>query len=41
MGRYKWEELRLDYKLTDTEPPSKEMVEFACDRFREVGLKAC
>jgi pyruvate formate lyase activating enzyme len=27
MGEYKWEELGLDYKLTDTKEPSKELME--------------
>jgi len=40
MGRFKWKELRLDYKLTDVEPPSSEAVEQACAQFRAEGLKA-
>jgi pyruvate formate lyase activating enzyme len=27
MGEYKWKELGLDYKLTNTEEPSKELME--------------
>jgi pyruvate formate lyase activating enzyme len=40
MGRYKWRELRMDYKLQDVEPPSQELVERTCAQFRSVGLKA-
>jgi len=40
MGRFKWKELRLDYKLIDVEPPSSEAVEQACAQFRAEGLKA-
>ncbi len=40
MGRYKWEELGIEYKLQDVEPPSTEAVERACSQFREAGLKA-
>jgi pyruvate formate lyase activating enzyme len=40
MGRYKWKELGLDYKLQDVEPPSAEGVERACGQFRAMGLHA-
>jgi len=40
MGRFKWNELGLDYKLSDIKPPSPEVVERTCEQFREVGLKA-
>jgi len=40
MGRFKWKELGLDYKLQDVEPPSPEAVERTCAAFRAVGLKA-
>jgi len=40
MGRYKWKELGLDYTLNDTQPPTPEMLERACEQFRAVGLKA-
>ena len=40
MGRFKWEQLGLDYTLDDVEPPSPEAVERACAVFRAVGLKA-
>ncbi len=39
MGRHKWEKLGLDYKLHDVEPPKYELVERACEQFRDVGLK--
>jgi pyruvate formate lyase activating enzyme len=40
MGRYKWHELGLRYHLEDTEPPSPDAVERACDVFRAAGLTA-
>ena len=40
MGRFKWKELRLDYKLADVEPPALEAVQQACAQFRAEGLKA-
>ena len=40
MGRYKWEKLGLDYKLSDVQPPSSEVVEEACRIFRREGLRA-
>ena len=40
MGRYKWRELAIDYTLNDTQPPTPEMLERACEQFRAVGLKA-
>jgi len=39
MGRFKWKELKLDYKLADVQPPSREVVERVCARFRAEGLK--
>ncbi len=40
MGRFKWKELGLEYKLGDVKPPSPEAVERACASFRTAGLKA-
>jgi pyruvate formate lyase activating enzyme len=40
MGRFKWKQLGLEYKLEHTQPPSAEAVEQACESFRAVGLKA-
>jgi pyruvate formate lyase activating enzyme len=40
MGRFKWKELGLDYKLGHVEPPSAELVERTCATFRAQGLKA-
>jgi pyruvate formate lyase activating enzyme len=40
MGRFKWKELGLDYKLDGVELPSAAAVERACAVFREAGLKA-
>ena len=38
MGRDKWKELGLEYKLDDVEPPSKELVERVREQFRAKGL---
>jgi pyruvate formate lyase activating enzyme len=40
MGRFKWKQLGLEYKLQDVQPPSAEAVERACASFRAAGLKA-
>ena len=40
MGRYKWERLKLDYQLADTEPPSRELVDRTVEIFRAAGLDA-
>jgi pyruvate formate lyase activating enzyme len=40
MGRFKWQELGLEYALGDVQAPSNEVVEWACAAFRAVGLKA-
>ncbi len=40
MGRYKWKEVGLNYKLWNVEPPAQEAVEQACSQFRAVGLSA-
>jgi pyruvate formate lyase activating enzyme len=40
MGRYKWKNLGLDYKLDDVEAPSAEVVNRAVAEFRAVGLHA-
>ena len=39
MGRYKWKTLGKDYALADTQPPTTEVVERACELFRAAGLK--
>jgi pyruvate formate lyase activating enzyme len=38
MGEYKWEQLGYEYRLTDTQPPSPEQVEWAISTFRKHGL---
>lgn len=38
LGRYKWKNLGIEYKLQDVEPPSPEAVEHACAQFRQSGL---
>jgi pyruvate formate lyase activating enzyme len=40
LGRYKWKELGLDYKLDGVEPPTSARAEWACDFFRAEGLRA-
>lgn len=40
MGRFKWQSLKLEYKLNDTQPPSAELVQRTCETFRAAGLKA-
>jgi pyruvate formate lyase activating enzyme len=40
MGKYKWDRLSLDYKLEDTQPPTREGVAKAISIFREAGLDA-
>jgi pyruvate formate lyase activating enzyme len=40
MGRFKWKELGLEYKLGDVQPPSPEALERALASFRAAGLKA-
>jgi pyruvate formate lyase activating enzyme len=39
LGRHKWQKLGIDYKLNDTGPPSRELVERVCTQFRASGLK--
>jgi len=39
MGRYKWKNLGIEYKLADVEPPSPEAIERACVPFKQSGLK--
>ena len=41
LGEYKWERLKLDYKLMDTKPPSGELIANAIGIFQEAGLNAC
>jgi pyruvate formate lyase activating enzyme len=40
MGRFKWERLGMEYKLKDTQPPSREVTDTAIALFRGAGLKA-
>lgn len=40
MGRFKWERLKLDYKLNSVQPPTNELVERVCGQFLSAGLKA-
>jgi pyruvate formate lyase activating enzyme len=40
MGRYKWKELGIEYKLQTVEPPSAALIERTIASFRSAGLKA-
>ncbi len=40
MGRYKWDALKLDYRLRDTREPTAASVESACATFRAAGIRA-
>jgi pyruvate formate lyase activating enzyme len=40
MGRYKWNELGVNYELEDTQAPTNELIEWACGIFRAEGLEA-
>jgi pyruvate formate lyase activating enzyme len=39
MGRFKWKNLGIEYKLQDVEPPSPEAVDRACAQFKQSGLR--
>lgn len=39
-GRFKWHRLGLDYTLSDVQPPTPDLIEWACDVFRAEGLQA-
>jgi pyruvate formate lyase activating enzyme len=39
LGRFKWKELQLEYRLADCQPPTLEKIEQACSQFRRHGLK--
>ena len=40
MGRFKWKQLGIKYHLEETQPPTPEAAERACEVFRAAGLKA-
>jgi len=40
MGRFKWTQLKLNYALSDVQPPTPEKVQIACSQFRALGLNA-
>lgn len=40
MGRFKWNELNLSYKLDEVPPPTPAAIERACEVFRAEGLNA-
>jgi pyruvate formate lyase activating enzyme len=40
LGRFKYERLGIPYALKDTQPPTEEAVQRACEQFRALGLKA-
>jgi pyruvate formate lyase activating enzyme len=39
MGRFKWSELKLNYMLSDVQPPAAEALAMVWSRFRAEGLK--
>lgn len=41
MGRFKWENLKLNYALANVEPPRPELVEVVRKEFQKRGLNAC
>ena len=40
MGKFKWKELKLDYPLENTKPPSADVVQRVCAQFAAEGLAA-
>ena len=40
LGEYKWDRLKLDYRLADTKPPSGEVIAHAIGIFQQAGLNA-
>ncbi|HYI92296.1 MAG TPA: pyruvate formate-lyase-activating protein [Bryobacteraceae bacterium] len=40
LGAHKWERLGVEYKLQGIEPPSNELVDSVCEKFRAAGLSA-
>jgi pyruvate formate lyase activating enzyme len=40
LGKYKWERLGFEYKLTEFQAPSTEQIERACELFRAEGVNA-
>src|SRR5262249_4903681 len=40
LGKFKWEQLGIDYSLRATEPPPQAVTQSAIERFRAAGLKA-
>jgi pyruvate formate lyase activating enzyme len=40
MGKFKWDKLNLDYQLSETKAPSKELIEKTCSVFKAEGLTA-
>jgi pyruvate formate lyase activating enzyme len=40
MGKFKWDQLGIEYQLGNIEPPPPELVQRVCAQFRRAGLKA-
>jgi pyruvate formate lyase activating enzyme len=40
MGAFKWKAMNLDYKLANTPPASRELVERVLGQFRDAGCRA-
>jgi pyruvate formate lyase activating enzyme len=39
LGKFKWQQLKIDYTLGDVQAPPQELIERACEKFRAAGLK--
>jgi pyruvate formate lyase activating enzyme len=40
MGEFKWKAMNLEYKLTNTEPPTRHLVDRVIGQFRDAGCRA-
>jgi pyruvate formate lyase activating enzyme len=40
MGEFKWKAMNLEYKLANTEPPTRQLVDRVIGQFRDAGCQA-
>ena len=40
MGEFKWKAMKLEYKLANTEPPTRHLVDRVLGQFRDAGCRA-
>jgi pyruvate formate lyase activating enzyme len=40
MGSFKWKAMGLEYKLANTQPPSRDLVNRVIEQFRAAGCQA-